>query len=157
MSGSQEKRKSEYVQNVNLHIGTKIENVPGIYAIINRINNKNYVGSSKNIEHRIREHKSSLKKGNHYNSHLQHSYNKYGEEAFIFQQLEIVDDIEQRLVREELWINKTNSFISGYNKCCKPTKTTLGFKHSEETSKSEISMTIIFIITFVSWELLRIT
>ena len=56
----------------------------GIYSIINIINNKKYVGQSVDIKNRIRNHKWALRHGRHENSHLQKSFNKYGEDCFVF-------------------------------------------------------------------------
>jgi len=57
----------------------------GIYQIINLINGKRYVGSSVNLEKRRGTHWYLLRKGIHYNKHLQAAWNKYGENAFEFQ------------------------------------------------------------------------
>ena len=49
----------------------------GIYAIHNIKTDKYYIGQSKDIEHRWKQHKSRLKNNKHENEHLQNSYNKY--------------------------------------------------------------------------------
>ena len=54
----------------------------GIYCIENIINNKKYVGSSKNIYHRLHKHKSQLKLKQHQNSYLQNTVNKHKIENF---------------------------------------------------------------------------
>lgn len=56
----------------------------GIYCIINKINNKIYIGQSKNLLKRKKEHKKGLKYGKHHNSHLQNAYDNYGKENFFF-------------------------------------------------------------------------
>lgn len=88
----------------------------GIYKITNKINNKVYIGQSNNIKERIKVHKSSLRGGYHHNSYLQRSWNKYGEENFVFEilelcELEIIDD------REKHWISlyDSTSEQNGYN------------------------------------------
>lgn len=43
------------------------------------INNKKYIGSTKDLRRRIVQHKSDLKHNHHHNLYLQHLYNKYGE------------------------------------------------------------------------------
>ncbi len=59
----------------------------GIYLIKCKPNDKNYIGQSLNIKHRINEHKSNLRKNRHSNCHLQNAFNKYGEEQFEFKVL----------------------------------------------------------------------
>lgn len=56
----------------------------GIYFIYNKINNKVYIGSAKNLYERFHQHRNKLRKNVHPNSYLQNAYNKYGEENFIF-------------------------------------------------------------------------
>ena len=70
----------------------------GIYCIINIKNNKRYIGSSIDIEQRFKQHLYSLSKNKHYNKHLQLSFNKYGENNFIFEIMETFDEIERYLL-----------------------------------------------------------
>lgn len=42
----------------------------GIYQIYNPINNKRYIGSSINVERRLKEHLRNLEKNRHSNNHL---------------------------------------------------------------------------------------
>ena len=56
----------------------------GIYRITNKINKKSYIGLSKDIEKRLKNHKTALKNNRHRNIHLQNSYNFYGLGAFEF-------------------------------------------------------------------------
>ena len=66
--------------------------VSGIYKIINKVNGKYYVGSSKDIHHRwIANHRKELMHQYHSNDHLQKAWNKYGRDSF---ELVIVDRIE---------------------------------------------------------------
>lgn len=88
----------------------------GVYMIRNKINNKVYIGSSKNIKQRISKHKLDLKKNNHFNKHLQRSWNKYGKDNFEFIILKIVDEDIRELEEYEL-IKKLEAldFKKGYN------------------------------------------
>lgn len=63
----------------------------GIYNIRNIINNKIYIGSSKNLKGRWRVHKHKLLNNKHVNIHLQRSFNKYGFENFLFEVIEYVE------------------------------------------------------------------
>lgn len=76
----------------------------GIYKITNKINNYCYVGSSKNIQKRWREHRAkSVRKHNDnkyvYNNHLSCALRKYGKENFKYEILEIVEDENKLLER----------------------------------------------------------
>lgn len=87
----------------------------GIYQIINMINGKFYVGSSKDILGRWRNHKKSLNDGVHGNAHLQNAWDKYGGENFKF---EIIEECEPsvQFEREQFYLNELNPFDeNGYN------------------------------------------
>ena len=64
-------------------------NISGIYSIFNIINNKQYVGSSKNIRRRIKEHYRDLQNNKHHSQPLQNAWNKYGKYSFEFK-MEVV-------------------------------------------------------------------
>lgn len=88
----------------------------GIYCIENTINNKKYIGSSINIESRIKNHKLNLKKNSHPNRYLQKEYNE-NKDSFIF--YIIKKDIPKKylLYFERYFIleNKTINKMYGYN------------------------------------------
>lgn len=71
----------------------------GIYKIINRVNNKYYVGSSINITEgkgRLARHKTDLKYNRHDNEHLQRAWNSYGCDNFEFVIVEKLDNITKK-------------------------------------------------------------
>ena len=88
----------------------------GIYSIKNVKNNKVYIGSSNNIEKRIKDHFRNLKNNRHSNQYLQNAYNKYGNESFIFEILEVFDKINKYdlLKVESNYLNKVE-FKQLYN------------------------------------------
>lgn len=55
-----------------------------IYAIVNKLNGKRYVGSSISIDERWRDHRKHLRENRHHCRHLQNAWNKYGEGSFEF-------------------------------------------------------------------------
>jgi len=63
----------------------------GIYRIRNLITNDCYYGSSKNIEKRWTRHKNDLRNNKHINIILTRAWQKYGEDNFIFEIVEICD------------------------------------------------------------------
>jgi group I intron endonuclease len=92
------------------------DSISGIYSIRNIINGNRYIGYSKAIKHRWKIHKSRLKNNHHENSHLQLAWNKYGEENFVFEIIEIVP--RDLLKEKEIYYIKLFHSLSteqGYN------------------------------------------
>ena len=83
----------------------------GIYIITNIVNGKSYIGSSLDYLQRIRQHKYSLRKGTHYNNHLQSSFNKYTERNFTFNLLELRDSIAESQQKATLQYDLQGNFI----------------------------------------------
>ena len=108
----------------------EINNNSGIYRIKNLQNGKIYIGKSKNIKRRWIAHKSALKCGNHFNSHLQSAWDKYGNPNFIFEVIETCD-IELLGIKETYYINFYNTITLGYNQLTPNNNG--GFTHSEES------------------------
>ena len=74
----------------------------GIYKIVNKINNKYYLGSSKDFHVRKLKHFNELRKGKHHNIYLQRAFNKYGEENFEFI---VLEECENTFEREQELLN----------------------------------------------------
>lgn len=87
-----------------------------IYHFTNQLNQKKYIGKTNNIEHRIEQHLSALKKNNHHSIKLQRAVNKYGLENFQFtyKTVEVLDENELNIL-EIQEIEKYNSYKEGYN------------------------------------------
>lgn len=92
-------------------------NIMGIYKITNKANNKVYIGSSKDIQKRWKQHINTLKNKTHHSYHLQRAWNKYGDENFKFEIVEVVYNEDILTVKEQEWMDKTNccDFKFGYN------------------------------------------
>lgn len=106
----------------------------GIYQIENIVNKKKYVGRSKNIVKRLREHLRYLRdKNNKYeNDHFINSFHKYGEENFKASIIAICD--EEDLNKYEQWFINIQGCANpkyGYNKSYGAE----GYVHTEESKK----------------------
>lgn len=92
-------------------------NNSGIYKITNSVNGKVYIGSTVDLKRRKRVHFRDLRVGQHYNTHLQRAYNKYGASNFHWDVLEYINTNPALVKREEYWITIYNSLLPkhGYN------------------------------------------
>jgi len=104
-----------------------------IYKITNKVNQKIYIGSSVDFYKRKSGHLYNFRKQTH-QDYFQKAYNKYGEENFVFEILEIVEDKAKLLKREQFYLDVLKPWIRsiGYN-IAKIAGSQLGFKHSQET------------------------
>ncbi len=118
----------------------------GIYEWRNRFTDTVYYGQSVNIEQRKKRHICNLRNNKHDNNYLQDAWNKYGEDAFIFSIVEIVEDlsisltpIEQRYY--DSTINRYNEVPPGDPPSWSPeirkkiSEALKGKKHSLETKR----------------------
>lgn len=97
-----------------------------IYKIQNNVNDKCYVGRTKNFKERIKEHKKKR-------SYMYPFFEEFGINNFSFEILEETDDINKLYELEKKYIKELNSLVpNGYNRS-KGGKSTLGFKHSDKT------------------------
>lgn len=107
----------------------------GVYAIRNLVNGKMYIGSTINpFNKRWQCHRKRLRKGIHHSSHLQASWNKYGEKNFSFEIIEVTSP-ELCREREGFYIDlyKTLNPKYGYN--VEIVDATGNVKCSDETKK----------------------
>lgn len=102
----------------------------GIYSIHNLINNKQYIGSSKNIVKRKNSHFSNLNNNCHHTSHLQSAFIKYGSNNFDFRVLLLCEPFE--LLRYEQFF--IDYFQPEYN-ARRIATANIGISHSEESKK----------------------
>jgi group I intron endonuclease len=104
---------------INLNIMDNQNNC-GIYKIINKINNKFYIGSSYDIKMRIRKHFEKLKRNKHHSVYFQNAYNKYGKENFYYEILEICNR-EDTLKIEQKYLDSIINWKQSYNMSKKAT------------------------------------
>jgi group I intron endonuclease len=77
----------------------------GVYTIRNRVTGATYVGSSSNIEKRVKTHLQALRLGKHKNVLLQTDWTAYGAESFtvgVVAVIPIEDPIDSRYLRESV-------------------------------------------------------
>lgn len=85
----------------------------GIYKITNKINNKIYIGQSKNIEQRWKEHvRHSKDKYSRNKPYIHSAINKYGKDNFKFEVLEECK-FEELDEREKYYIAEYKSNVKG--------------------------------------------
>ena len=108
----------------------------GIYQIRNTCNGKVYVGSAIRLTRRWTDHKKELNKNKHHSPRLQHAWNKYGKESFVFEVLEFVPDPASLIPREQQWLDllKCADDRFGYN-ILSVAGSALGHKHTEEAKR----------------------
>lgn len=83
----------------------------GIYYIKCTVNKKVYIGSSINIDSRIKRHVWNLKKNQHPNQHFQNIYHKYGIENLKFGVIELCEE-EVLSKREQFYIDNNQNLIN---------------------------------------------
>jgi group I intron endonuclease len=106
----------------------------GIYKITNLIDNKCYIGSTRNsFRVRIKKHRNDLENNKHHSPKLQRAYNKYGADNFEVTILEICSP-KICIEREQYYLDLVRPV---YN-CLLVAGSATGYKHSEET-KAKIS------------------
>ena len=90
----------------------------GIYMAKNILNNKVYIGSTRNLRRRINNHMWNINNHKHRNIHFQNSVNKYGWDNFYFIILEECEEKNNIAEREQFWIEYYKSYKkdNGYNK-----------------------------------------
>ena len=99
----------------------------GVYKI--EVNDKYYVGSSSlDIANRWNQHLRKLRNGTHGNPHLQNSFNKHGEDMFVFSVLEIVETPEGVIAIEQKYIDE----LKPEHNICPIAGSSRGIKHTEE-------------------------
>lgn len=102
----------------------------GIYAITCTVNGHQYVGQSDGIEHRWHRHRSDLRLKRHHSRYLQRAWDRYGESAFSFSVLEVVDPPTEEALneREIFYFTLLKPVYVG-----RPAGAQRGYKHSLES------------------------
>lgn len=98
----------------NLKEGMVIKNLKCVYAIKNEYNGKVYIGSTINLDSRLKSHIKKLEEGTHHNTYLQKSW-QINSHNFYSEILEIVDDVSFLPYAELYYIEKFKRINGVYN------------------------------------------
>lgn len=106
----------------------------GIYSITCKTTEKLYIGCASYIRKRFGNHKDELRANRHGNNYLQKAWNKYGENDFKFERIEICEK-DELFIREHYWcmLLKVHDKKIGYN--IEPTDPNRKHGRSEETKR----------------------
>ncbi len=105
----------------------------GIYRIVHVVTGRMYIGSAVNLLRRKRRHFTELRNNKHQNAKLQRAFNKYGEDAFLFEIIEFILP-PFLLEREQYWLDKLKPFDNkGFNIALNAQASYLGLTHSAAT------------------------
>ena len=104
----------------------------GIYKIYNVITNDFYIGSAVNLRYRFSKHIKQLEQQKHFNPILQNSWNKYGKENFNFEIIEILQNKQEILLREQFYLDFLKPTFNIAKNSSAPM---FGRKHTKEWSE----------------------
>jgi group I intron endonuclease len=99
---------------------------PGIYELYVPETQWNYIGSSYDVNKRIKDHFKLLRNETHCNTILKNVYNKY--KTLLWRLVESCEKADL-LVREQFYIDTLNPTMN----ICKKAGSTIGYKHTPET------------------------
>lgn len=129
---------SDHVETVNSVFNHENRDKTGVYRIRNAENGKMYVGSTgKGFYVRCRKHREDLRAGRHHCDYLQKSWNKHGEQSFVFEVVEVCEpqwSIAQEQVFIDYWKAANPDF--GYNTNPIAGKTTFRKRTPESIEKT---------------------
>ena len=114
----------------------------GIYEIVNKINNKRYVGSSVDLYSRFRNHKAQLNNATHENPILQRAWDKYGEDAFEFRVLLLCEKSDVLGYEQQMLDCSAHEYNIATNAYAPGTGRTLTEEHRRKISESQKGKTI---------------
>lgn len=94
-----------------------IPKAPGIYLLRNRVSGGFYVGSTRNLWRRYRQHLDGMRNQRHHNPKLREAWLVYGASAFEFVVVELISVQADLVAREQYWLDRLNAIGDGYNYC----------------------------------------
>lgn len=115
-----------------------------IYGLTCHVTNKIYVGISKDISKRFREHRSLLRHGKHFEPELQNDWIKYGEGQFYMSVLQDLPEMATMVEKQQAevgWMDKNGDRLYNSRRIGLH-QTGLGKKQSLETRKKRSMATL---------------
>lgn len=100
-----------------------------VYVIVNVSSGRKYVGSTKDVERRFKDHVTLLSRGLHHCRHLQRAWDIHGKDYFEFKLVEIVD-VDRLTEREQFHLSAASLVYNASRFVVRPM---LGRKMSDET------------------------
>lgn len=110
-----ERKLGQDLRRTNKRVKMAYDKISGVYCIYNTKSKKAYFGSSSNMKKRLNAHLNMLRRNTHENSHLQNSFNLYGEDFLEFNIIEECNSHEV-LQKEESYIRMFWGLGVLYNK-----------------------------------------
>ena len=87
-----------------------------VYLITNKLNNKKYVGITKQkLKYRINQHINQKETKRQKKSAISEAIAKYGFENFLVEQIDTASSIAELYEKEKNWIEKLGTYGCGYN------------------------------------------
>jgi group I intron endonuclease len=108
----------------------------GVYKIECKITGRKYIGSSVDVNKRLKEHIRKLNKGTNSAKFLQAEFLKYGEEHFTFELLEEVETDKLGEMERFLIVNLNTVYPNGFNSSLGGETGRRGTKVSEEERRA---------------------
>ncbi len=103
---------------------SELSDTATIYRVVHSASGRCYVGhTSAPVRFRFSQHRTALRKGRHHSAYFQKVWSKYGEDAFLFEVIEVCAEAD-KLVREQHWIDTLKSAFNH----CKVAGSRLGMK-----------------------------
>lgn len=89
----------------------------GIYKITSLLDGKCYIGSAVDLKHRWACHQYDLRQHRHHSRYMQRAYDKHGVENLTFEIIELVENKNDLLGREQYWLDAHEACLpeKGYN------------------------------------------
>jgi len=99
----------------------------------NIVTGQMYVGSSRDVKIRWKNHRTELRGDRHHSHRLQENWNRHGEDSFVFGVIERCDE-DELVEREQYWMDHYESYTkgTGLNVASNAFSPMLGKRHTQK-------------------------